>query len=1167
MHKALPLAGFLLLAASLPFTTVAKRGAPHSFTAKASYSKVAMSWKAPNAPKQLMWHNGRDYDGDAGIVYSPQHPAVIYIASEFEAADLTPGDVITSLNYFEYRPIVGLTAIIWEDGKVVREQKGDLSNFKKDEWRTVTFSDPYTIPEGKKIRVGFKLEHGTNIDFVAIMDNACDKRGDLRSYDGKTWEHNGRGTYLITVNLKNDVDEAPSGYSIFSGSTLVADNLQATSFTLTDQPDGTRAYRVEAEYGSERYGVEKQATTKSVKQSMPGPRLVKAVRSGGNGTSVEWQAPLMRGNDNLLSWHSPNDALANSIGGTASSNTKVWVKNDFSSADLVSFAGANIQAIRAQFHEKTVKSIIAWVMKDGAFVQYDTIPQSIIDGITVDQWVTLPLSQPVKIEPGSDYSYGYYMIHTPKTHPVSVNGGTKIGSKGDSFSTSSPNSSNFAKSNPSWRTLASGNISGNWMLAAELDAAPADDRGVIGYNIYYEGEFKGMVEANQTTTPGYVVPKPGKYTYGIQTVGTNSIVSEIIESSVTVPHSSSYVAPTIANPEFDKESGKVSFDITMDRALQHYGEATYKAGFDEAMTLNWGARFTAEELESYQYWRIKKINFIIGEKVPDGFKLQLHKADGTLISSFDIGADQVNPLGMYSLTLQDNETYTINNEDIILSYQANLPAKCSAIVLDNGPLVTGGAVVKLAGTSNWLNLGTINSTYNNYNIVIGATCVKPRLNGAPEQTEEIGTIGFVDNLKCIELKASELRSGLGVETAEPVVEQKPRTAGTGYPFDPKCFYIYRNGEKIATIEENKFSDIISDNDIYSYQVSGLYSQEWESPKSSPLVIDNGVKQAGPAPYDLKVVNATSLEWKAPQVAPVMTYCTADPKSYGVGMTGGTTRVSYAMQKFPADSIAKNAGSLVSHIRFGLYTADVTYASVIVIKDLNIIYEQEIPLDSLKAIQKGWNEIRLNQPVELEANHEYMFGYRVDYPTGLKPLLFDAGPAVNNFGNLMSATASHTSWKSLKSLNSSLDGNWRIYTTLMKPADLRRDAPRQADGITYNLYRNGVKLQEGIAATTVTPQWLPNATNHFTVTAVVNGVESAHSNVAGNDHAGVDNVDATAAIWYDGATRTLVTDMAGILYNAAGLQVAAIEGDTELAWLMPGTYIFRAADGRTLKFQR
>lgn len=259
---------------------------------------------------------------------------------------------------------------------------------------------------------------------------------------------------------------------------------------------------MEAEYGSERYGTDKTLTTKPASQAMPGPRFVRVDGSGANGFNPRWMAPLMRTSDNLLTWHAPTDTLANSIGGTASSNTKVWIKNEFAASDLLSFANAKITGIRAQFHEKTVKSIIAWVMKDGAFVQYDTIAQSIIDGITPDTWVTLPLKQPVEIEPGSKYAYGYYMMHTPKTHPVSVNGAKAVGKKANSFSTSSPNSSNFAKSNPSWRTLAEGDIPGNWMLAAELEAGPADLRQIKSYNIYLDGVLQGNASADQTLTNG-----------------------------------------------------------------------------------------------------------------------------------------------------------------------------------------------------------------------------------------------------------------------------------------------------------------------------------------------------------------------------------------------------------------------------------------------------------------------------------------------------------------------------------------------------------------------------------------------------------------------------------------------------------------------------------------
>ena len=1142
----------------------AKKGAPHSFSVVPSYSSVELSWKAPQAPKQLLRHNNKDYDGDAGRVTSTQRPATIYIAADFAAAELTPGDVITSLDYFEYRPVAALTALIWEDGVLVREQKGDLAGFKANQWRTVAFDSPYTIPAGKDIRIGFRIEHGSNLDFVAIMDNAPDPRGDLRSYDGKTWEHNGRGTYLITANLANDVDEAPSGYSVYSGSALVADNLQGTSLRIDNQPDGTRQYRVEAEYGSERFAVSKEATTMAAANYLPTPGFLSGNADENCVATLSWRAPLLRGSDNLLTWHDSAVGLGNSIGGTASSNTKVWVKNEFTPTDIVSFDGASITGIQAQFHEKTASSIIAWVMVDGVIAQYDTVPQSAIDAIAIDQWVTFPLSKPVKIQAGHSYAYGYYMMHTPKTHPVSVDKGTAVGAKSNSFSTSSPNSSDFAKSKPSWKTLAAGNIPGSWMLAAQLDAGTPYAAKVTAYNVYRDGQpVKQNLAALEYSEQ---INAPGTYTYTVEAVGDNGKVSEPLPVKVTVKVPREYRAPLIGASEFKPESGSLSFSWDMDVEISHHGEAAYKAGFDEEMTLNWGARFTAAELAPYAGYSIRKLNFIIGQEIPTGFKLQIHNGAGTELSSTSIGAGEVQALGYYTLTLSEPVAIT-GQEDLILSYSATLPGGCSAMVVDEGPLATGGAVVRLAGAPNWMNLGTINSTYNKYNIVISAVASENSAPGAPGRTVGIGHAGMAPRVPAIGIPASALREGYGIETPAPLLPPAA-AAPAAAPVKPERFNVYRNGELIATTTERSYSETLPGYDNFLYQVSAIYNNVWESALSEGLAVTNNIRQASPAPYDLRVVNEFSLEWKAPQASPVLTYCTADPTSYGVGMTGGTTRTTYAVQKFAADSIAAHAGDLVSHIRFGLYSTNLTYASVVVIKDFNIIYEQEIPLADLKKVQEGWNEIRLNAPVSLEAGHDYMFGYHIEYPTGEKPMLFDAGPAVDNMGNLMSASASHTSWKSLKSLNKSLDGNWRIYTTLMRPdAITTRQASRGAEGLTYNVYRNGTLILQGLTATQATPEWV-EGTNLFTVTAVREGVESAHSNVAGHDHSGVGSTEASAALYYDAATATIVTDAAGILFDAAGRAVMRIPAsDTAIGRLASGTYIFRTADGRTLKLVR
>lgn len=198
----------------------AKQGAPHTVKAAANFSDVSISWQAPQSAKQLKWHNDNDYDGSQGVSASPQWPCVIYVGADFTAAELAAvkGEKIEGVSYFEYRPVIKVTAIIYEDGRIVREADLDLKTpaYKANQWRSVKFAEPYTIGADKNLRVALRIEHGSNLDFTAIMDQSYDRRGDLYSYDGKTWYHNGRGSYLVTANLANDVDEEPASYNVYA---------------------------------------------------------------------------------------------------------------------------------------------------------------------------------------------------------------------------------------------------------------------------------------------------------------------------------------------------------------------------------------------------------------------------------------------------------------------------------------------------------------------------------------------------------------------------------------------------------------------------------------------------------------------------------------------------------------------------------------------------------------------------------------------------------------------------------------------------------------------------------------------------------------------------------------------------------------------------------------
>lgn len=1133
--------------AALPFAARAEKGAPHTFRATTAYGNVALSWLSPEQPNELKWHNDDDYDGDSGLPSSPQRAPQIYVSSVFKANELTDvaGQQIVAVKYFEYRPVLSVTAIIWADGKIVAEKQADLKTpaFKQNTYRTITLDTPYTIPAGAEVRVGLRIEHGTNMDFVAIMDRACDARGDLYSTDGKRWQHNGRGTYLVSAVLANPADECPDGFNIWAdGQRVNAESLAATTtaYTLTAQPDGRHTYEVEAVYGAEgRKSVAKTLDVRGLAAAFPAVSSLAATTDGTHGT-LRWTAPLLPATDGALTW--TTGTQANKIGGTASSNTKVWVRNTFNAADLVAFAGGKLTAVEANFAEAVVQSAIVWAMRDGVFVQRDTIPAADIAAIQAGTWTRLPFSEPVTIEAGHDYAYGYYIMHEPKTHPVSVDNGEAIGSKGNSFSTSSPNSKDFMASKPTWKTLAEGGIAGNWMLKADVEAATTYTATTHHYNVLRDGAT--VAEGLTSLTFADDVPAPGRYVYAVEAVGSNGNVSEPYEliTDYTIP--AAYRAPLITNARYDEQTDEAAFDWNMDVELKHYGTATYMVGFDEEMTMAWGSRFTAAELAPYQGYRISKLNFAIAEELPDGFTLEVSNTKGEKLATETIAAGEVTPLAFYSLTLKQPVEIT-GDDDLVIAYRATIPGGVSPILLDEGPRVEGGAVVNLAGKS-WINLGTINASYNNYNIVIGAVAEEAAPAGAPKRSVELGsTLSGQQLAPATPLRAAAARECFGIGAATAAAAPQRSAA-----LSPATYNVWRDGELVASTAARSYRGTLPTHDTHTFTVSAVYANGWESEQSAPAIIANPVAQLDRAPYYLRpATDGDALVWDDEDTAPALTY--AKPGiSYGVGMTGSGTRETYAVQKFPADSLKGTEGAKITHVKFALYTTDLKSAAIVIFRNLNIAYEQPVAVADLKAItdgQQSYNVVRLNEPFVITPGDDIMVGYHITYANGVKPMIYDEGPADDKLGNLLSASASHTSWKSLKSLSSKMDGNWRIYAYLETPATRRLAPAAAAAAVTYNVYRDGAPCQQGLAEHRYEPAG-GLAAGTYTVTAVKDGQETAPSNPCTISTTGLDGTHPCGAQQAAEAAR----------YNAAG---QAVDRDAK------GMIIVKHTDGTAVKQAR
>lgn len=1091
----------------------AQNGQPHTLTAATSYRTVALNWQKPTDRIELKWHDGEDYNGKDGSVTDPEGAVCFQVASKFTADDLTnvAGEKVDSIGFFQYRPVYKVSVLIYEDGQLVAEKEADLSKYEKNTWNFVGLDEPYTIPTDKTVMFAVKFTAGTNMDFVAITDRSANVgKGNLYSTNGgKTWEADAPGDFLITAVLHNDATTEPDGYNVYRDNEKVnTELLTETSCTLTDEPEGDHQYTVAAQYGADEkksYAVE--ASPIAAANVLPPVATISAEVNDLAGT-IKWQTPLKRGTE--MTWS--NKTFNQAIGGTSSKAPIVWIKQEFSSDDMAAFPNHQINAINAYVGaENGLTNVRLFVMKNGAIDYYEAVSADSVSAIKAGDWNNFKLTTPYKMELGNTYAFGICYSHSVGTHPVGVDSSEAVNSKGNSFSVTSISSKGFDKTKPTWKTLASGNIPGNMMLTADVEALSdeaAAEQTVSAYDVYRDGKkiAADVVETSFTDS----VSELGIYNYQVVAKNADGKKSEPMAINVTYALPAAYAAPTILDKNQDGKN--ISFDWSSAAyQLQHYGTPSIKTGFAEELSLMYGAKFSKEELADYAGYKMRSLKFGIGENI-GAFKMEIRTSDNELLYSKEYAEGDIEPGYLYQTTFDSSEMFTIPaNKDLYLVYNATLPASAKAILLDGGPAVDGGAIVSLTGGASWMNMSTIASEIKDYNVVISALAVADESKNNAKAVELGGTSGLRE-INLSELKSYTIdeldREALEAETdgvkADRIIMMAPQKAAEKP--QPASFRIYRNEELVAETTDTHFAEKLDKYGLFNYYVTTVYSNGWESPASTVMNFANTIRQSSPAPYDLKGETSGTtfkLSWQAADKAPELTYQTGEKDTY-VGMTSSKPE-GYQVIKFTAAELKDKVGQKVSHIKFKLAESDaITSASAIVMYGENIIREQEISLDSLK---DGWNDIALNNPVEIVDGQDVCVGYHITYPKGKKPCACDDGEAVSGYGDLISSSASAGYWYSLAT-KFSINHNWRISAVLQKPDVAVQCAAEVADNTatTYNVYRNGELVAEGI--TELNYDVLNAATGKYTVTEVADGVESNESNSV--EFVTTDGISTTAA---------------------------------------------------------
>ena len=1145
-----------------------RQSAPHSLTASANFQDVTLTWKSPNEKNELKWHDGKDYNGYTASVTGTEGPCQFIAGAKFTAAELKNymGCAIDTIAYFEYRNIYEAYAQIYEGGKLVMNKKIDLSNYKKNSWRGVALDEPYYISGKEDVIFAIKYMYGYNQDFVGITDRAATSgKGNLVSTDdGKTWTAAAPGDFLISAYVHSLPAAEPNGYYIYrNGEQATADLVTDETITLKNEPEGDNEYSVAAVYNSASEAEEflsgsVMATSTSSSKVFPAVATISGSVEGGLNGTIEWHAPLTR--SEKLTWG--GETLGLNIGGTSTTSPKVWIKQEFDSNDMVAYPNHQITAINAYVAEKEITGVKLFVMKNGVIDYSQDVTADEVAAIEAKAWHKFSLTTPYKLEQGNTYAFGCYYTHNKSAHPVGVDATEAVETKGNSFSVSSPSSSNFNSSKPSWKTLSSGKLAGNFMLSADVEALGevGETPVVDSYIVYRNGEIvaKDVKDTKYTETSSAL----GTNTYTVVAVGTNGYksVGKSVDLTYTIPES--FVAPIVTSSQF--EDNKFSMAWSNDAIeLKHYATPSYTAGFSEAMDMIYGAKFKADELA--KGYAINSIKFAIGASIPS-FKIEVYSGTDKLLSE-EINGNEITAGALYNLTLPTPVNIP-DGKDLYLVYNASLPAGKSVLILDGGPAVENGAVVSLTNGASWLNLGTIAPDYAKYNIVIGATAI-PSASAAPEaKSITIGNAMFTenaDNALCvaaseygIEAASSNASANATVKATSAKAASTPAIVG---------YRVYRNSKlvkEISDVNEKTYNEDIKEYGEYSYAVSNVYDNGWESPLSKAVAFDNFISQKTQAPYGLKgqaTGNDLNLTWDAIDAdAAVMKYHKGDT-DMALGMTGGTTREGYQAIKFTADTLAQmgKVGEKISHIRFKLASNDITSLAAFVMFGEDIVFEQPVSVEDAVA---GWNTVRLNKSITIPEGIDVSVGYHITYKTGKKPLMMDAGPSVKpGFSDLISSSATSGYWYSLLT-KFKQDYNWRIEGIFSKTDQnaTNADAAPAESTVTYNVYRDGTAIATGVTDKAYTVK--SALSGRYTVTAVDGDNESAESNAVLFTASGVNSITAGAAAYYDRAADRVVLPAAADaqVFTASGSLVKTVSDaeSIDMSDLATGAYIVKTA---------
>lgn len=507
-------------------------------------TQAKLNWSTPAIGdyKNLRWYNG-------AIEWSvgEEDEDIVYVACKWDAEDLDTYFDYT-LTDVEFYPTVNIphTFYVYVNGEVVTEQS--VATVTPKAFNLIKLDSPVLIEKGKELMVGYKVAGGSKIYPIGADKQLNESgKGDLLSYDGKTWksvykDQRQIANWAITIRLMPysvkpstpiemlEVDKLANGSLIFSdceakaekvsiftnkevvGYNVYKDNVKLTTvtgneYTETLDAGANGCYSVEALY------TENRTSGKTSVVCTYGECEVATELDGTATTSSV-----------SLTWSAPSNEITNPVG--------IKYYEDNGTVDAISFGTemtfyALIQSTvidNLKYNYLKLKSIEAFILQECSVsivvIQDGKVMfEKAVTNVEFGDFNTFELPNGgFEIDLSKNVLIGLKIKAAKGIFTIGIDDGPSVNYRGDVMSSDGKEFTTLKK-------VLNLKVGKNWKISANLEQSAQSVESVIGYNIYRNGNKIETIAAT-TSYDDNAVEEDKEYEYYVTTIWNTGCESQ-----------------------------------------------------------------------------------------------------------------------------------------------------------------------------------------------------------------------------------------------------------------------------------------------------------------------------------------------------------------------------------------------------------------------------------------------------------------------------------------------------------------------------------------------------------------------------------------------------------------------------------------------------------------